>query len=218
MKYIQYLSFYLLLLAPAYSRKEVLTFEDNFDFLNLDNWQHEITLGGGGNWEFEVYLNQRTNSYVENGKLYLRPTYTADQIGEANLKNGYTMSLWGGAPGDYCTSNAFYGCERLSGAGGNYLNPITSARVRSVNSFSFKYGRVEFRAKLPKGDWIWPALWLLPKDNAYGNWPSSGEIDVMESRGNGPEYQFGGSDKFASTLHWGPDYWHNRYPTTTKSY
>ena len=84
--------------------------------------------------------------------------------------------------------NSWYGCERTSGAGGNYLNPITSARLRSVNSFNFKYGRVEFKAKVPKGDWIWPALWLLPRDNAYGMWPSSGEIDVMETRGNGPSY------------------------------
>jgi beta-glucanase (GH16 family) len=39
-----------------------------------------------------------------------------------------------------------------------------SARVRSVESFAFKYGRIEITAKMPKGDWLWPALWLLPKD------------------------------------------------------
>jgi beta-glucanase (GH16 family) len=52
----------------------------------------------------------------------------------------------------------------MSGAGGNILNPIMSARLRSVKSFAFKYGRLEIKAKMPKGDWIWPALWLLPKD------------------------------------------------------
>lgn len=138
----------------------------------------------------------------------------SDMIGDANVRGGYTMNLWGGAPADYCTMNSFYGCERTSGAGGNYLNPIISARVRTVKSFNFKYGRVEFKAKIPKGDWIWPALWLLPRDNAYGTWPSSGEIDVMESRGNDPSYQFGGCDKFTSTLHWGPSYAFNRYPMT----
>jgi len=84
------------------------------------------------------------------------------------------------------------------------LNPIQSARVRSVNSFSFKYGKVEIKAKLPKGDWIWPAIWLLPKHNAYGQWPASGEIDLMESRGNDPSCSASGRDSFGSTLHWGP--------------
>lgn len=108
----------------------------------------------------------------------------ADMIGEANLRNGYDMNIWGGSPADYCTQNQFYGCERYSGGGGNYLNPIMSARIRTVNSFKFKHGRVEFKAKLPLGDWIWPALWLMPAQNAYGTWPTSGEIDVMESKGN----------------------------------
>lgn len=56
--------------------------------------------------------------------------------------------------------------------------------MRTAETFSFKYGRVEIKAKLPKGKWIWPALWLLPKHSIYGNWPASGEIDIMESRGN----------------------------------
>jgi beta-glucanase (GH16 family) len=44
--------------------------------------------------------------------------------------------------------------------------------------------RLEVEAKLPRGDWIWPAVWLLPEDDAYGRWPASGEIDMLESRGN----------------------------------
>ncbi len=63
------------------------------------------------------------------------------------------------------------------------------------------------RAKLPKGDWLWPAIWLLPRYNYYGNWPASGEIDIMESRGNDPSYSPGEINKFESTLHWGPDYY-----------
>lgn len=75
---------------------------------------------------------------------------------------------------------------RNAAASGNYNNPIRSARLRTVNSFSAKYGRVVIRAKMPKGDWIWPAIWMLPKHAEYGSWPSSGEIDIVESRGNGP--------------------------------
>jgi len=62
---------------------------------------------------------------------------------------------------------------------------ITSARLSSSLSLSFLYGRLEFRARLPKGRGTWPALWLLPL-NPMGHgkqWPASGEIDVMESVG-----------------------------------
>jgi len=64
---------------------------------------------------------------------------------------------------------------------------------------------------MPKGDWIWPAIWLLPAENAYGQWPASGEIDLLESRGNAPGCTAGGRDTFASTLHWGPGYPMNAY-------
>ena len=49
-----------------------------------------------------------------------------------------------------------------------------SARLRTVNSFTCRYCRVEVEAKLPKGDWIWPAIWMLPKHLSYGKWPASG--------------------------------------------
>ena len=191
-------------LVVGTTRSQSLIFDEEFETLNLSRWQHEITLGGGGNWEFELYSNNRTNSYVKDGVLYIHPTFLADDIGEANVKSGYRMDVWGSVPGDYCTSNQFYGCTRTSGDGGNYLNPIKSAKLRTVQSFSFKYGRVEIRAKLPRGDWLWPAFWLLPRENQYGDWPASGEIDIMESRGNPPSYQPGGYDTFGSTLHWGP--------------
>ena len=162
-------------------------------------------MSGGGNWEFEWYVNNRSNSYVRNGVLYLMPTMTADAIGEDTVRNG-NVDIWGGSPADMCTSNAFYGCSRNAGASGNVINPIRSARLRSTKALNFQYGRVEIKAKLPKGDWLWPALWMLPANNEYGQWPASGEIDIMESRGNDPTTyaSVGGSDSFGSTLHWGP--------------
>nr|CAD7442858.1 unnamed protein product [Timema bartmani] len=75
------------------------------------------------------------------------------------------------------------------------------------NSFAFKYGILEIRAKLPEGDWLWPAMWLLPKDSVYGGWPRSGEIDMIESRGNRQLTVDNGNigvQQVASTLHWGP--------------
>lgn len=192
---------------------ETLIFEDNFNKLDFGRWQHETTMSGGGNWEFEMYRNNRTNSFIRDGVLYLQPSLTAEAIGENAMKTG-DMAIWGNDPSSYCTSNAFYGCER-NAAFGNWINPIMSSRLRTVDSFSFTYGRMEVRAQLPQGDWIWPAIWLLPKHSEYGLWPASGEIDIMESRGNECD---GWNSKFGSTLHWGPNWDQDMYEPTTAEY
>ncbi|KAJ8312733.1 hypothetical protein KUTeg_010106 [Tegillarca granosa] len=91
------------------------------------------------------------------------------------------LVIVGAQQGDMCTGNAFYGCSR-HGSSSNILNPVQSARIRSSRGFNFKYGKLEVEAKMPKGDWLWPAIWMLPKWYGYGNWPASGEIDIVESR------------------------------------
>lgn len=196
---------------------DTLVWEDQFEFLDFSKWQHEITMGGGGNWEFEWYTNNRTNSFVEDGVLYLQPTLTLENLGEQVLQTG-DVNLWGGQYNAECTSNAFYGCERNAAASGNVINPIQSARIRTAGKFSQKYGKVEVKAQLPKGDFLWPAIWMLPENAAYGGWPASGEIDIMESRGNDASCAAGGNNKFASTLHWGPAWDANGYEKTTKQY
>jgi beta-glucanase (GH16 family) len=62
----------------------------------------------------------------------------------------------------------------------------TSTRLVSRNKGDWLYGRIEVRAKLPKGRGTWPAIWMLPTDMNYGVWPKSGEIDVMEHVGFDP--------------------------------
>ena len=196
---------------------ESTVFFDDFDKLNFTAWEHELTMGGGGNWEFEWYVNNRSNSYVRNSTLFIKPTLTEDCIGEVTLRSG-VVDIWGQQPAEQCTGNAFYGCFRSAPASGNYINPIRSARLRTHKSFNFKYGRVEVRAKLPRGDWLWPAIWLLPKNNEYGNWPASGEIDILESRGNDVNYPAGGVNTFGSTLHWGTNWDQNKYEKTHSQY
>ena len=60
----------------------------------------------------------------------------------------------------------------------------TSARLLSKGKFSFKYGKVEIRAKLPAGVGTWPALWMLGNNFSTAGWPTCGEIDIMEHRGS----------------------------------
>lgn len=59
----------------------------------------------------------------------------------------------------------------------------TSARLISKGKGDFLYGKIEIMAKLPTGKGTWPAIWMLPTDWEYGNWPKSGEIDIMEHVG-----------------------------------
>ncbi|HUK81760.1 MAG TPA: glycoside hydrolase family 16 protein [Verrucomicrobiae bacterium] len=63
---------------------------------------------------------------------------------------------------------------------------FTSARLKNESSGAKKYGRFEFRAKLPAGLGYWPAIWMMPQNSVYGGWPRSGEIDVVENRGAAP--------------------------------
>lgn len=62
-------------------------------------------------------------------------------------------------------------------------NQYTSARMVTRGKGDWLYGKVEVRAKLPKGRGMWPAIWMLPTDWEYGDWPSSGELDIMENVG-----------------------------------
>jgi beta-glucanase (GH16 family) len=77
----------------------------------------------------------------------------------------------------------------------------TSARLDTKDHLSFCYGKLIVRAKCPVGQGVWPAIWLLPQEQAYGPWPASGEIDIMEAKGRLPQH-------ISGTLHYGKDWDH----------
>ena len=74
----------------------------------------------------------------------------------------------------------------------------TSARLKTQGLQSFQYGRIEARIKVPSGDGLWPAFWMLGSSFDGTNWPDCGEIDIMEYVGREPDLIIG-------TLH-GPGY------------
>lgn len=78
----------------------------------------------------------------------------------------------------------------------------TSARISTIDRFAFRYGRIEARIRLPGGQGLWPALWLLPQDNAYGTWAASGEIDIMEAVNLGAA----GGNTVHGTIHYGGEW------------
>lgn len=112
---------------------------------------------------------------------------------------------WGNSELEYytnSTNNAFVSQGNLiiearqeSNSGFAY----TSARMKTQNNQSFTYGRVDIRAKLPKGQGMWPALWLLGNNINSVGWPACGEMDMMELLGQEP-------DKVYGTIHWGANF------------
>ncbi|CAG7825585.1 unnamed protein product [Allacma fusca] len=161
-----------------------------------------------------MYDNSRTNSYADKGHMYIKPTLSTDQYGEHGIFHG-EITLDGTLPIDSCTNPKNLGCKRIGNYPKSIVNPTISAKIRTVHSFYFQYGRVHVRAKIPSGDWTWPSISLLPRFNKYGPWPASGEIRLMESRGNvilvdenGKDI---GSNRITSALHFGPYFPYNGY-------
>ncbi len=67
------------------------------------------------------------------------------------------------------------------------VREYSSGRVRTKHRGDWKYGRMEVRAKLPDGDGMWSAIWMMPTEEKYGGWAASGEIDIAETNGKSPE-------------------------------
>ncbi|KAL2690608.1 concanavalin A-like lectin/glucanase domain-containing protein, partial [Phyllosticta citricarpa] len=174
-------------------------------------WETEVRLGGFGNGEFDETTADESNLFIKDGQLYIKPTLQDASLVEQNSIIDLTKT-------GTCTSGAFLDCVAVTNVtNGTIVPPVRSARLNTRKSASMKYGRVEVRTKIPQGDWLWPAIWMLPTNNAYGAWPASGEIDIMESRGNNYTYQAtgGGNQVVQGTLHWGPGSDYDGYSKTT---
>ncbi len=75
-------------------------------------------------------------------------------------------------------------------------NAYTSSRIRTRYQGDWRYGKMEASIKLPIGQGIWPAFWMMPSESVYGTWPASGEIDIMEYLGHQPSTTY-------ATCHYG---------------
>jgi len=218
--------------------------DENFDsdvgiFGDNGKFFREVDMSGFGNGQFEMTTGSDANSYVRNGRLYITPTLTSDIIGEAAVVDGHVYNITGctynitqgisyTVDSKHLGNSSAFGPDHLfdveaytracsavsNSTSGKIINPIQSARLSTRKTASIRYGRVEVRAKIPTGDWMWPAIWMLPVDNTYGPWPISGEIEIMEARGNGPEYAKQGANYVRGSLNWGPLTWLNAVAKT----
>jgi beta-glucanase (GH16 family) len=124
-----------------------------------------------------------------------------------------------GLPGGWGNNELqYYQAENASVAGG-FLTitareesvegyDYTSARMRSLGKGDWTFGRMEMRARMPIGQGIWPAFWMLASDTSiYGTWAASGEIDIVEYIGSEPDRIFG-------TIHYGASFPGNIFSST----
>lgn len=135
-----------------------LVWSDEFSGTELDRkkWKPEKSCWGGGNNERQCYTDRTKNIRVSGGLLYLT-----------------------------ALEERFTGPDRppeiASMPNPNKTQPFTSGKIRTRKLASWTYGKFEFRAKVPKGQGTWPAVWMMPADDHYGGWPLSGEIDILEA-------------------------------------
>ena len=112
----------------------------------------------------------------------------------------------------------YYREENVTVTGGNLVitaraesyggRSYTSGKIHTRDKHFFCYGRMEMRAKLPYGDGVWPAFWMMPQYSVYGVWASSGELDIMEAANS--------MTSVGGTLHYGGSWPNNTY--TSGSY
>ncbi|KAK7102125.1 hypothetical protein V1264_020393 [Littorina saxatilis] len=179
-------------------RRGTTVFYDDFSSGDIDpkKWSTDIMAVGLG---FDIWSPESNNSYVKENTLYIKPTLTADRFGDEIFYNGTidVRKVWGSCHPDWGVESCV--------TQGRQNRPIMSASLRS--SGHIKYGRVEVVAQLPKGDWLWPAIWMMPVEGFYGGWPRSGEIDMMEAACNlhlkYPDGTSAGADHMGSNLHYG---------------
>jgi beta-glucanase (GH16 family) len=81
----------------------------------------------------------------------------------------------------------------------------TSARINTRDRLAFRYGRIEARMRLPGGQGLWPAFWMLAQDSPYGTWAATGEIDIMEAVNLGGA----GGNLVYGTIHYGGEFPNN---------
>lgn len=114
------------------------------------------------------------------------------------------------APCDSSNPNAYVGADGILHVVARKVSgtTFTSARLKSQGKFSFMYGRIEAKMKLPESQGMWPAFWLLGNNITKVNWPACGELDVMEHiDGSAPPAYAGGPslgyDWIAGSVHGG---------------
>jgi beta-glucanase (GH16 family) len=152
----------------------------------------------------ELVFEEEFNGTTLNTSTWFAETGTGNNGWGNNEKQYYTSSENNIKVADGYLNIIARHQPNYNGSGANF----TSARIITRNKKSWLYGKFEARMKLPAGRGMWPAFWMLPQPpNPYGGWPGSGEIDIMEYRGDR-------ITRAEGTLHYGDDWPGNDFDNT----
>lgn len=170
-----------------------LVWSDEFDGSAIDpsKWDFDVDCRGGGNAERQCYTDRPQNARIEDGALVItarREPVSGPALPARMLDEGEIAET--------------------------VAREYSSARLVTRGKAAWRYGRIEVRAELPRGQGVWPAIWMLPEQNVYGGWAASGEIDIMEAVNLGapcPECESGVEDQVLGTLHYGGEWPENAY-------
>ena len=180
-------------LVPAGAGKQwASTWSDEFNngAADLTGWSYDVGASGWGNNEKQNYTAPAGSPAPTANPFGLPGTQTTPAVG-ANSNNVFVNT-------DATGMGAL--TLRAIGTGALPNTQYTSGRIKtgpSTNLFSQTAGLFEFRAKMPAGSGLWPALWMMPKNMEYGGWPTSGEIDIFEGKGQDTGWA-------SSAIHSGP--------------
>ncbi len=177
-----------------------LVWSDEFDGETLDTaaWNRIEDCWGGGNDERQCYTARAENIALRDGVLLLT----------ARTEN-WSGDAWPAHLASFQDDPAAQATKAF-----------TSAKLTTQGNASWTYGRFEMRARLPQGQGVWPAFWMLPEDDSYGGWASSGEIDILEAVNLGvacERCEAGGENSIFGTLHFGGEWPDNELFSTEVS-
>ena len=176
----------------------------------LDNVRWEDTDGSEApeepasddGWIIPAYTGYTTPESYEGYSLTWSDEFSATDINTDYWGFDIGGDGWGNDELQYYTNRNAYlkkgmlviRAQQESYGGRSY----TSARLKTQGKQNFQYGRIDIRARMPEGQGIWPALWMLGKNINEVSWPYCGEVDIMEMVGGGS----GKDNRVVGTAHW----------------
>jgi hypothetical protein len=163
-------------IVPAHAAEPRPVWFDEFDQPGLPQ---------AGKWSYET-------GFIRNNELQF---YTRERRENARIENGFLI-IEG-------RKERFLNPDFKPGAASGRRRQVefadyTAASLNTEGKSSFLYGRIEVRAKLPHGQGVWPAIWMMGTNRPAVGWPRCGEIDIMEFVGKEPDY-------IHATLHFSKD-------------
>ena len=165
----------------------------------------QLSPGAAANYPYMSWQDEFDGTSVESARW-------AFDIGTGTQ---YGLTGWGNNELQYYTNRSqnasvSNGTLKITALKENYGGQsYTSARLKTQGLFSQAGGRFEIRAALPTGQGHWPAIWMMPASDTYGGWAASGEIDIMEARGQQP-------DRVNGAIHYGDSWPNNTWSESTR--